>query len=78
MIHDWGRTVAPSALRPYFDYDRATIEVAARQVLEAGRAPVVDLPAPASVELFGTLSAAGAAVAESPDRGSELVDTPAG
>jgi tetracycline 7-halogenase / FADH2 O2-dependent halogenase len=57
MIHDWGRTVAPSALRHYFDYDRATIEVAARQVLEAGRAPAAGVPAPAAqpaVELIGT------------------------
>lgn len=38
LIHEWGRTVGPAALRHYFDYDRATIEVAAGLVLDAGRA----------------------------------------
>ncbi|SDQ22286.1 NAD(P)/FAD-dependent oxidoreductase [Quadrisphaera sp. DSM 44207] len=50
LIHDWGRTAAPEALRPYFAYDRATIDLAARQVLGAGRPAgpdVVDLRVPA-------------------------------
>jgi FADH2 O2-dependent halogenase len=29
LIYQWGRTAAPQALRPYFDYDRATIAKAA-------------------------------------------------
>ena len=60
LIHDWGRTVAPEALRPYFEYDRATIEVAAKKVLEAGRTADVVIPVPAaapSAESFSALSA---------------------
>lgn len=34
MIYQWGRTAAPEALRPYFDYDRATIQTAADLVLK--------------------------------------------
>jgi len=33
MIYQWGRTAAPAALRPFFDYARATIPAAAEQVL---------------------------------------------
>jgi tetracycline 7-halogenase / FADH2 O2-dependent halogenase len=33
LIYEWGRTASPVALRHYFDYDRSTIEVAARTVL---------------------------------------------
>ncbi|MEV4514457.1 tryptophan 7-halogenase [Dactylosporangium sp. NPDC049525] len=35
LIHQWGRTVGPQPLRQYFEYDRAIIPVAARQVLTA-------------------------------------------
>ncbi len=35
LIYDWGRSTAPPALRPYFEYERATIERAAGFVLEA-------------------------------------------
>ncbi len=63
LIHDWGRTVAPEALRHYFEYDRATIEVAARKVLEAGReqmpAAVPAQGAAPSVESFSALSGGG-------------------
>jgi FADH2 O2-dependent halogenase len=34
-IYDWGRTQAPAVLRPYFEYDRATIQKAAEQVINA-------------------------------------------
>lgn len=71
LIHDWGRTAAPEALRPYFAYDRATIEVAAQRVLGAGSAPaVVDLRVPAQagradVDLTGAdRTGAAAAVPE--------------
>ncbi|GIF04904.1 NAD(P)/FAD-dependent oxidoreductase [Actinoplanes siamensis] len=32
LIYQWGRTAAPAALRPYFDYDRTTIAKAAELV----------------------------------------------
>jgi len=35
LIYQWGRTAAPLALRPYFDYDRATIAKAAELVRTA-------------------------------------------
>ncbi|GAA2879005.1 halogenase [Actinoplanes cyaneus] len=35
LIYQWGRTAAPLALRPYFDYDRATIAKAADLVRAA-------------------------------------------
>ncbi|GAA2468111.1 NAD(P)/FAD-dependent oxidoreductase [Winogradskya humida] len=35
LLYDWGRTAAPLPLRPYFDYDRATIAKAAAEVLAA-------------------------------------------
>ncbi|MGD0557219.1 MAG: LLM class flavin-dependent oxidoreductase [Streptosporangiaceae bacterium] len=35
MIYQWGRTVAPAALRPFFNYDRDTILATAKQVLSA-------------------------------------------
>jgi tetracycline 7-halogenase / FADH2 O2-dependent halogenase len=35
LIYQWGRTAAPLPLRPYFDYDRSTIEKAAALVLNA-------------------------------------------
>ena len=34
-IYDWGRTEAPLPLRPFFQYDRATIAKAAEQVVSA-------------------------------------------
>ena len=35
LLYEWGRSAAPAALRPYFNYDRATIATAAAQVLQA-------------------------------------------
>jgi FADH2 O2-dependent halogenase len=35
LIYRWGRAAAPPALRPYFDYERETINDAARRVLTA-------------------------------------------
>jgi FADH2 O2-dependent halogenase len=35
LIHQWGRTAGPAALQQYFEYDRATIPIAAEQVLTA-------------------------------------------
>ena len=35
MIYQWGRTVGPEPLRQFFEYDRATIPIAAEKVLPA-------------------------------------------
>ncbi|MFB9411555.1 NAD(P)/FAD-dependent oxidoreductase [Dactylosporangium matsuzakiense] len=35
LIYQWGRTAGPAALQQYFEYDRATIPVAAQKVLTA-------------------------------------------
>lgn len=32
LIYDWGRTAAPAGMRKWFEYDRATIELAAKRV----------------------------------------------
>ena len=47
LVHDWGRTASPQALRPYFAYDRATIALAAQKVHSAGADRVIDLRVPA-------------------------------
>ncbi|WP_433199975.1 NAD(P)/FAD-dependent oxidoreductase [Dactylosporangium sp. CS-047395] len=35
LIYQWGRTAGPAALRQFFEYDRATIPIAAEKVLTA-------------------------------------------
>jgi FADH2 O2-dependent halogenase len=41
LVYQWGRTAAPAQLRRYFDYDRATVERAARLVLGLERSTVL-------------------------------------